>query len=407
MGQPAIHVGHLHSCPSHTGERVQGPAAPTILLEGKPAARIGDKIGCKGEAPALLTTGEDTVLFNGAVAAHVFSLTTHRSALSECSLTILVGRIKTGKSKAERVAARKLLIAAGYARAAAMKDDNPDKKTLLDALDELARLNTAVEHARLCDANYGAVPLDYPNNTTIDYTKVPEGWDMVGFPEGNPGTGFQATTYRSQIDGSIVVVFRGTDPETWQDWLIGNVGQSAQHFAAVDYARRMQAIYGDKVVLTGDSLGGGLAAYASLYTGIPANVYNPAPIHPYLLDDPRLLGADPNAINAYTVDGEALSYLPGVRPGKHHPKLEPYGGPSGQPGQRRTDIPFAGSLLNAWKQGFQRALAPKDGGRGLLFGIKDGMEPWAVEAVLRHFPETVVDSIEHLKTQNIATIGRY
>jgi len=58
-GIPAARVGDLHSCPipfHGVTQIVQG--ASKTLIEGKPAARVGDAVGCG----AVIVTGSDKTL---------------------------------------------------------------------------------------------------------------------------------------------------------------------------------------------------------------------------------------------------------------------------------------------------------------------------------------------------------
>ena len=58
-GKPAARMGDLHSCPipfHGVTQIVQG--ASKTLIEGQPAARMGDAVGCG----AVIVTGSDTAL---------------------------------------------------------------------------------------------------------------------------------------------------------------------------------------------------------------------------------------------------------------------------------------------------------------------------------------------------------
>jgi hypothetical protein len=43
----AARLGDHHLCPEHVGEGVLPACASTILLEGSPAARVGDQLTCQ------------------------------------------------------------------------------------------------------------------------------------------------------------------------------------------------------------------------------------------------------------------------------------------------------------------------------------------------------------------------
>ncbi|GAB4266932.1 vWA domain-containing protein [Deferrisoma sp.] len=92
-------------------------------------------------------------------------------------------------------------------------------------------------------------------------------------------TGFEAVVYRH--GDRYVLAYAGTDPASPGDWG-ADVGQAAgkmpkQYGQAVEYAREVTDRYGrSNVVLTGHSLGGGLAQYAALRLGLTAYTFNPA-----------------------------------------------------------------------------------------------------------------------------------
>lgn len=66
-GKPAARVGDMHTCPQVTGivPHVGGPILPpggiTVLIGGMPAARVGDQATCVGP-PDLIISGCPTVL---------------------------------------------------------------------------------------------------------------------------------------------------------------------------------------------------------------------------------------------------------------------------------------------------------------------------------------------------------
>ncbi len=72
-GQPAATMGDLHVCPMCSpGPHVGGPVmagAPTVLIGGKPAARSGDMCTCSAPAPDAIVQGSPNVLIGGASAA--------------------------------------------------------------------------------------------------------------------------------------------------------------------------------------------------------------------------------------------------------------------------------------------------------------------------------------------------
>jgi hypothetical protein len=83
---------------------------------------------------------------------------------------------------------------------------------------------------------------------------------------------------------------------------------------AIDIATRVNQHSGGNVIFSGHSLGGGLATAASLATGAPAVVSNPAGVHPDTVADAladrglAFEDADGN-ITTYVVDGDLLTEL--------------------------------------------------------------------------------------------------
>ena len=131
-------------------------------------------------------------------------------------------------------------------------------------------------------------------------------------------TGFRAMLYQSKDEQEIVVVYRGVrrsnilrDSQTCLSQGLG--------FGAVTYQQAIQLgkavveAYGDKVFFTGHSMGGGLAAAASIVANRPAVTFNSAGVHPatleeFGLDDATIDGRLKSILNYY-VPGEWLSTL--------------------------------------------------------------------------------------------------
>lgn len=68
-GQPAARMGDMHTCPIVTaaGPHVGGPintGSATVLIGGQPAARVGDIATCTGP-PDTIAMGCPTVLIGG------------------------------------------------------------------------------------------------------------------------------------------------------------------------------------------------------------------------------------------------------------------------------------------------------------------------------------------------------
>ncbi|WP_238156024.1 PAAR domain-containing protein, partial [Xanthomonas arboricola] len=60
----------------HVGGPIIGPGAPTVLIGGLPAARIGDSAVCVGP-PDSIVMGAPTVIISGQPAARLGDSTAH------------------------------------------------------------------------------------------------------------------------------------------------------------------------------------------------------------------------------------------------------------------------------------------------------------------------------------------
>ena len=91
----AARVGDLHTCPMITGlvPHVGGPVlmgAPTVLIGGMPAARMGDSATCVGP-PDTIAKGSATVLIAGQPAARMGDTTAHGGSIALGCPTVLIG----------------------------------------------------------------------------------------------------------------------------------------------------------------------------------------------------------------------------------------------------------------------------------------------------------------------------
>ena len=96
MGQPAARLTDMHVCPMvtgvvpHLGGPIAGPGAPTVLIGGLPAARVGDMAVCVGP-PDVIALGSFTVLIGGMPAARMGDMTAHGGAIVLGCPTVLIG----------------------------------------------------------------------------------------------------------------------------------------------------------------------------------------------------------------------------------------------------------------------------------------------------------------------------
>ena len=121
----------------------------------------------------------------------------------------------------------------------------------------------------------------------INLTSLACSWRSAKLKAEGDRHGFSGQAYLSENTKSIVIAFRGTDD--WRDLLAdyGNAylnGEPAQYYDALKFARLLmeavdKARLGYKIIMTGHSLGGGLASYASIKLNRPsvsAVVFNAA-----------------------------------------------------------------------------------------------------------------------------------
>ena len=167
------------------------------------------------------------------------------------------------------------------------------------------RLTPSADGSSLVDAQGNEIPIDPALLST--------------------GNGFDAAIYQN-AQGQYVVAYRGTD-----DWGLANSGdandnalqglgfevdQTSQYSDAIALAQRAEQVFGDgNVVVTGHSLGGGLASAASIATGATGVTFNAAGLSNNTLE--QTLGQNPNAarqtladngqIRRYAVNGDPLT----------------------------------------------------------------------------------------------------
>ena len=93
----AARITDMHTCPMvnpggapHVGGPVMPPGAPTVLIEGLPAARMGDMATCSGP-PDTIVQGSATVLIEGMPAARMGDITAHGGQIVAGSPTVMIG----------------------------------------------------------------------------------------------------------------------------------------------------------------------------------------------------------------------------------------------------------------------------------------------------------------------------
>ena len=85
----AARLTDMHTCPTGGGT-ITGPGAPTVLIGGLPAARVGDSLAC-GASPDSIITGSKTVIIGGLSAARVGDKTGHGGEIIQGANTVIIG----------------------------------------------------------------------------------------------------------------------------------------------------------------------------------------------------------------------------------------------------------------------------------------------------------------------------
>ena len=146
--------------------------------------------------------------------------------------------------------------------------------------------------------------------------QLPHRLQYAKFEDAN--TGFRAMLYQLKDAQEIVVVYRGVrrtniirDSQTCLSQGLGF--GAAAYRQAIELAIAVVEAYGDKVFFTGHSMGGGLAAAASIVANRPAVTFNSAGVHPATLEgfglDDATIDERLKSIENYYVPGEWLSTL--------------------------------------------------------------------------------------------------
>src|SRR5690606_38513044 len=95
-GKPIAAVTNMHVCPMvtgtvpHVGGPIMGPGAPNVLINGKPAALMGDMCTCMGP-PDVIAMGNPSVLINGVPAVCQGDMTAHGGVITVGEPNVMTG----------------------------------------------------------------------------------------------------------------------------------------------------------------------------------------------------------------------------------------------------------------------------------------------------------------------------
>lgn len=129
-------------------------------------------------------------------------------------------------------------------------------------------------------------------------------------------SGFDASFYRD-AQGHVLLAFTGTDEgRDWKHNLMQGLGlKDEQYDRAINLGQKAKDTFGDNVVFAGHSLGGGLAAAASMVNEVPAVTFNAAGMHDKTIErygfdaDVLKQEAEQGLIRTYHVRNEILTHL--------------------------------------------------------------------------------------------------
>ena len=85
----------MHTCPMfdgpkpHVGGPIMPPGAPTVLIGGMPAARVGDMATCVGP-PDAIAMGSSKVMIGGMPAARMGDQTAHGGVITLGCPTVII-----------------------------------------------------------------------------------------------------------------------------------------------------------------------------------------------------------------------------------------------------------------------------------------------------------------------------
>ncbi len=202
---------------------------------------------------------------------------------------------------------------------AANANDTPEQQAaaarLLDNNDNILRAESAAYVYRVDEFNrehIDALPEAPTGLNLLDPKEIP-GLENATFTDEE--TGFGAALFESDINGEIMLTYRGTNNGVTgkQDWLANGmqgVGMKTAHYEqAMELAKDVNIELEGNFVIVGHSLGGGLASAATAVTGAKSYTYNAAGLHPEtaVREGGMANDATGKLIQTRAVEGEVLT----------------------------------------------------------------------------------------------------
>ena len=96
---PAARLNDMHECPMvdptaltppHIGGPIVGPCSPSVMVEGIPAAQVGDSLFCVGSSDTIVK-GSSSVMIEGRPAARLGDTTAHGGIITTGCSTVNIG----------------------------------------------------------------------------------------------------------------------------------------------------------------------------------------------------------------------------------------------------------------------------------------------------------------------------
>ncbi|MDR2441380.1 MAG: DUF2974 domain-containing protein [Planctomycetaceae bacterium] len=127
--------------------------------------------------------------------------------------------------------------------------------------------------------------------------------------------GFHAKLYYDLRSDQFILGFGGTTFDNINDWMTNFSQffgqQSDQYTKGIELVNKIRNNFVDKVIVTGHSLGGGIATVAAITGKLKGFVFNPPAIHQNTLEqfDPKNIIDAENYLKRFVVTGEILDLV--------------------------------------------------------------------------------------------------